>query len=263
MPRHVGLPDERLSQREWLHPDTCPGGKLLAPSMTRSGTYIASRASLPERSATWRRLSDAGWKITSTWIDEAGAGASPNLGQLWVRIETEISGSERLILYVETEDFPLKGALIEVGMALAHGIPIRVVAPGVVLDPTSLRPLGSWVRHPLVTFCDTLDEALVGATRVTRIKDIEQTFATMPGNQLLDELVTYAASWLDQHQQDEDNFEAISRAIQARLAAVEIAQKHHSEECRFMRGDEHCSCSSSSWTWPRRGLQPATESVNP
>ncbi len=39
-----------------------------------------------------------------------------------------------------------------------------IVAPGVVLDPTALRPIGSWVRHPLVTFCDTMDEALNGAT---------------------------------------------------------------------------------------------------
>jgi hypothetical protein len=133
--------------------------------MIAAGTYIASRASLPERSAAWRRLrDDDGWKITSSWIDEAGAGESSDLGSLWSRIEAEIARSERLILYVETEDFPLKGALIEVGMALAHRIPIRVVAPGVVLDPVSFRPIGSWVRHPLVTFCDTMDEALEGST---------------------------------------------------------------------------------------------------
>lgn len=133
--------------------------------MTNAGTYIASRASLPERSAAWRRLRDVdGWKITSSWIDEAGAGETPDLGALWTRIESEIAQSERLILYVETDDFPLKGALIEVGMAIAHKIPIRVVAPGVVLDPNSLRPIGSWVRHPLVTFCDTMDEALDGST---------------------------------------------------------------------------------------------------
>jgi len=133
--------------------------------VTNAGTYIASRASLPERSAAWRRLRDVdGWKITSSWIDEAGAGETPDLGALWTRIESEIAQSERLILYVETDDFPLKGALIEVGMAIAHKIPIRVVAPGVVLDPNSLRPIGSWVRHPLVTFCDTMDEALDGST---------------------------------------------------------------------------------------------------
>ena len=133
--------------------------------MTNVGTYIASRASLPERSAAWRQLRDVdGWKITSTWIDEAGVGASTDLGALWERIEAEIAGSERLVLYVEPEDFPLKGALIEVGIAIAHRIPIRIVAPGVVLEPISLRPLGSWVRHPLVAFADTMDEALAGTT---------------------------------------------------------------------------------------------------
>lgn len=134
-------------------------------AVKNAGTYIASRASLPERSAAWRRLRDVdGWKITSTWIDEAGAGQTPDLGALWLRIETEVAASERLVLYVEPEDFPLKGALIEVGMALAHRIPIRVVAPGVVLEPVSFRPIGSWVRHPLVTFVDTMEEALDGAT---------------------------------------------------------------------------------------------------
>jgi hypothetical protein len=133
--------------------------------MTNVGTYVASRASLPERAAAWRRLRDIdGYKITSTWIDEAGVGESTDLGALWVRIEAEIAGSERLVLYVESADFPLKGALIEVGIAIAHRIPILVVAPGVVLEPASLRPLGSWVRHPLVKFADTMDEALAGAT---------------------------------------------------------------------------------------------------
>ena len=133
--------------------------------MTNVGTYIASRASNPERPAAWRRLRDVdGYKITSSWIDEAGPGQTVDLGALWERIESEVSGSELLVLYVEPKDFPLKGALVEVGMALAHRIPIRVVAPGVVLEPASLRPMGSWVRHPLVTFCDTMDEALEGAT---------------------------------------------------------------------------------------------------
>jgi len=133
--------------------------------MSNSGTYIASRASLPERSAAWRRLRDVdGWKITSSWIDEAGIGETVDLGQLWERIESEIRRSERLVLYVEPDDFPLKGALIEVGMAIAHRIPIRVVAPGVVIEPVSFRPLGSWVRHWSVKFNDTMNEALEGTT---------------------------------------------------------------------------------------------------
>jgi hypothetical protein len=137
----------------------------VSSTTSNSGTYIASRASLPERSAEWRRLRDVdGWKITSTWIDEAGAGETVDLGSLWERIESEVSRSERLVLYVEPEDFPLKGALVEVGMAIAHRIPIRVVAPDVILDFVSCRPIGSWVRHPLVKFAGSMEEALEGAT---------------------------------------------------------------------------------------------------
>jgi len=129
---------------------------------SNAGTYIASRT---WRAPTWRRLRDNdGWKITSSWIDEARAGESTDLGSLWEHIAAEIGRSERLILYAETEDFPLKGALIEVGMAIAARIPIRVVIPDVILDPVSFRPLGSWVRHPMVIFCDTMDEALEGAS---------------------------------------------------------------------------------------------------
>jgi hypothetical protein len=133
--------------------------------MTSVGTYIASRASVPGRSAAWRRLRDVdGWKITCSWIDEAGPNETDDLGELWTRIASEIWGSERLVLYVEPDDLPLKGALIEVGMALAYKIPVRVVAPGLMIEIPSYRPLGSWVRHPLVTFADTMEKALAGAT---------------------------------------------------------------------------------------------------
>lgn len=124
------------------------------------GVYVASRASVPERGRMWRGLRAKGAPIISTWIDEDGEGQSQDLGDLWDRICREVTGAARLILYVEPGDFPLKGAFIEVGMALAAGVPVFVVAPGVDLEPRSLRPLGSWAKHPLVTFCDTVEAAL-------------------------------------------------------------------------------------------------------
>lgn len=134
--------------------------------MTRRGTYLASRASLPARSAAWRRLRDVdGYEITSSWIDEAGAGETADLEALWSRISAEVAQSERLVLYVEAEDFPLKGALVEVGMALAYGLKIYVVAPDVVLEPVSFRPLGSWIRHPQVRCASSIDTALFGAAK--------------------------------------------------------------------------------------------------
>jgi len=132
----------------------------------RRGVYIASRASIPARAAQWKHLRDVeGWHIVSSWIDEAGEGQTDDFSELWVRIETEIKGSERLILYVESDDFPLKGALIEAGIALAAGVPIYVVAPGVTIEPRSRRPVGSWVDHPLVKIVPDMETALAGATR--------------------------------------------------------------------------------------------------
>ena len=39
------------------------------------------------------------------------------------------------------------------GLALALDKPIALVLPGVVLEPASQRPIGSWIQHPLVTRC--------------------------------------------------------------------------------------------------------------
>ena len=125
----------------------------------REGVYVASRASVPERSAMWRMHRDHGRPIISTWIDEAGEGESHDLGVLWERILAEVTTAKALILYAATNDFPLKGAFIEVGMALAAGVPVFVVLDGVDLEPRSLRPLGSWARHPLVTFAPSVTDA--------------------------------------------------------------------------------------------------------
>jgi hypothetical protein len=121
--------------------------------------YVASRASLPRLSAMWRELRAGGWPIISTWIDEAGPGQTDDMGELWRRIESEIERSVGLILYAEPGDFPLKGALIECGIALGKGKRIGVVLPGVQLAAPSMWPIGSWIRHPLVSVCDTLEEA--------------------------------------------------------------------------------------------------------
>ena len=83
-----------------------------------------------------------------------------------------------------------------------------------------------------------------------RVRKIEQILS-MDGGRLLDELVTCAATRLD-----EDHVDAIVRAIQTRLAETGIAQKLHAPECRFMLGEDLalCRCSGVRWSWPRKGL---------
>lgn len=122
--------------------------------------YVASRASIPERSAMWRMFRDEGVTITSTWIDEAGEGETADFGELWDRIYDEISESDRLVLYAKTGDFPLKGAFVEAGIAIGMNIPVIVCLPGVTLDEAR-RPIGSWIEHPVVTRNDDVRAALL------------------------------------------------------------------------------------------------------
>lgn len=123
--------------------------------------YVISRASIPERVAMWKELRDKqGMHITSTWIDEAQPGETKNLGELWARISQEINKSDAVMFYVEPEEFPLKGALIEAGMALAYTKPIFLIAPGCTFTHPSYRPIGSWINHHLVTTFDSIEDAL-------------------------------------------------------------------------------------------------------
>jgi len=120
--------------------------------------YVASRVKHAEM---WKALRAKNYPIISTWIDEAGDGETGDFAELWERITKEISKSDGLILYVENEDFPLKGAFVEVGIAIAFNRPIFVVLPGVKLEGRTMRPVGSWLKHDLVTVCDHLDHAFI------------------------------------------------------------------------------------------------------
>lgn len=118
--------------------------------------YIASRT---KHAPLWRETRAQGIGIISSWINEAGEGETADLSELWTRVQREVRGADRLVFYAEAGDFPLKGALIEVGMALMIGVPVYVVLREVNLEPRSLRPVGSWLNHPGVHQA-TLDDAL-------------------------------------------------------------------------------------------------------
>lgn len=122
--------------------------------------YVASRASVSARGRMWRNLRSQGVPITSSWIDEDGEGQTADLSDLWKRITNEIRAADYLILYAEADDFPLKGAFIEAGIALGMGKQVIVCLPNVELDPRSCRPIGSWINHPLVSRCDDLNKAI-------------------------------------------------------------------------------------------------------
>ncbi len=156
-----------------------------APTGEARGVYIASRV---KHAFRWKAARASGVPIISTWIDEAGEGDTADLGELWARIQREVSGAERLVFYVEPDDFPFKGALVEVGMALAAGVSVfLVLSPDVVLEERSLRPLGSWAKHPGVRWSTTLYDAF-NAPVATR-----STPAPVPR----DEVVAEVARWME------------------------------------------------------------------
>jgi hypothetical protein len=129
-------------------------------AIAERGIYVASRASIPERGQMWRELRAAGVKINSSWIDEDGEGQTEDWSELWRRIEREVKASAGLILYAEPSDFPLKGAFVEAGIAIASGVPVVIVAPGVDLGSYGCRPIGSWASHPLVSYADGIQQAV-------------------------------------------------------------------------------------------------------
>ena len=125
--------------------------------MSAPCVYVASRASNPARPAMWQALRAAGWPINSTWIDEAGAQETNDMGELWCRIVTETAQAQGVVLYVEPQDLPIKGAMVECGVALALGKRVGIFTS---ISPENRRKLiGSWTAHPLVKFCDSLTEA--------------------------------------------------------------------------------------------------------
>ena len=71
----------------------------------------------------------------------------------------EIEDSRCLLFYGHVRDKPWKGALVEVGMALAMRKPVYAVVIG-KLDGVTHRPIGSWIEMDGVKRYGTLDDAL-------------------------------------------------------------------------------------------------------
>lgn len=150
---------------------------------TKLAVYCASRASVPERPAMWKRLRSAGANIISTWIDEANAGETLDFTLLWERIAGEIALADRLVLYVEPGDLPLKGALVEVGIAVGLDKEVLIVAPGFDVALRDCAPFGSWAKHSRVRFVPDIEQAVgllpgaadipwLGAAKVPTIEEV-------------------------------------------------------------------------------------------
>lgn len=110
--------------------------------------YIASKLKHMNK---WHKLRDKGVQFICTWIDEPEYinKHSPELGDLWKRYIEEASKAKALIAYLEPGEI-MKGALVEIGAALGHNVPVFLVGE---FD-------GTWQLHPLCKKCDTINKAL-------------------------------------------------------------------------------------------------------
>jgi hypothetical protein len=134
--------------------------------------YVASRVLHAD---LWKSLREPGAHIIATWIDEAGEGETADFVELWQRIRGEIASCDVLVFYAAgVQDFPFKGALVEVGMALALGKPVYAALEDVMLDGRTMRPVGSWLLDRNVRRFDTLEDAMreaaVGAVTLFQCK---------------------------------------------------------------------------------------------
>lgn len=84
--------------------------------------YIASKVKHAER---WRAVASM-HPVSSTWIYEAGNGETSDFDHLWRRCMAEAASSNALVIYREPDEI-LKGAWIEMGIAMAAGVPVHAV----------------------------------------------------------------------------------------------------------------------------------------
>ena len=115
-------------------------------SNRKDGIYTASRT---EHAHRWRALREAGLDVCSTWIDEAGSKESRDLNDLWRRCFDEVAKASAFLLYRE-EGEALKGAWIELGVALTQNVPVFAVGIQKLTIAHDLR-----IRH-----CATLEDAV-------------------------------------------------------------------------------------------------------
>lgn len=126
-------------------------------SLYRPKVYTASK--LPDRQVWLHMREDPDWDFvdfTATWIDDPAVGIELAGGECppeelrasWSGNLRDVRGSDFILLY--GRNAPLRGALIECGVAIALGIPILAVA----LDPSH-----TWSFHQSVTRFDTFREA--------------------------------------------------------------------------------------------------------
>jgi hypothetical protein len=161
--------DERSENwAKWLNAERIKALALvdaaLAANEARRGIYVASKVVHAEM---WRQARANGLPIIATWIDEAGEGQTADYAELAGRCIREATSAHAVILFCQPGEV-LKGALIEVGAALAVGIPVHAVG-----DCESISRV--FRKHPLWSEHLCMSLAIRAAARDAATPDPQQT----------------------------------------------------------------------------------------
>ena len=112
-----------------------------------SRVYVASKA---KHGSMWIAMRDSqDVNIISSWIDLYEPGDIQDWRQFWLRCVAEVRSADYLLAAHFEDDGAWKGALVEIGVALALDTPVLLVG----------EPPGTWIEHPGVTRV-TMNEAL-------------------------------------------------------------------------------------------------------
>ena len=113
-------------------------------------------ASTLKQAPLWRKLHETHPHIYchARWLKHMAHGTPDTPEQaswFWQQDEEDVRDADALVAYADQTE-RLRGGLVEVGMAIAFGVPVIVV--GAHFD------CGTWQYHPAVTRVRDLDEAV-------------------------------------------------------------------------------------------------------
>ena len=121
--------------------------------------YTASKL---KHGAMWRALcaENSHFIAHARWLKHNSIGTPDDPADavaFWLQDEQDVKDADVLVLYAE-EGEKLRGALVEVGIALAWGVPVIVVG--------SHSDYGTWQFHPGVRRVDNMREMILELLRV-------------------------------------------------------------------------------------------------
>lgn len=122
--------------------------------MRRPTIYTASKI---HNAALFRtlRMNYPEFEFTARWIDldqHEGTATTLDFRRFWIIDVADVCRSDFVLVYANTSDEPLRGALVEAGVAIGRGIHVLAVGDA--------RCFGSWHNHPFVERFWGLPEAL-------------------------------------------------------------------------------------------------------